>query len=64
MGDKDNENKKEKKNPAPLARSVRRKKKKGPAAAVKIPTGDIPVMFVTWSIHHSYVIHTYWTSCV
>jgi len=38
MGDKDNENKKEKKNPAPLARSVRRKKKKGPAAAVKIPT--------------------------
>ena len=56
MGDKDNENKKEKKNPAPLARSVRRKKKKGPAAAVKIPTGDIPVMIVTWSIRHSYCV--------
>ena len=36
MGDKPEEEKKEKKNPAP-AKVTKRKKKKGPAAAVKIP---------------------------
>ncbi len=44
MSDNPNNNKdadkKTKKNPAPTARSVKRRKKKGPANAVKIPQGN------------------------
>jgi hypothetical protein len=37
MGDDDKNNKK--KNPAPTPRSIRRKRKKGPTASVKVPLG-------------------------
>ncbi len=39
MGDKGNDEKK-KKNPAPVARSATRRKKKGPVNVVKIPVGN------------------------
>ena len=39
MADKDNENSK-KKNPPPIGKTIRKKRRKGPAAAVKIPLGN------------------------
>lgn len=44
MGDKENPDK-NKKNPAPAAKTLKRRKKKGPAAAVKIPTGKFRKKF-------------------
>ena len=43
MGDK--ESKKEKKNTPAMGKTMRRKKKKGPAAAVKIPSGSISISY-------------------
>lgn len=44
MGDNGNNNRNneepKKKNPAPVPRSVKRRKKKGPAASVKVPQGN------------------------
>ena len=41
MGDKENNNEKPAKKAAPVAMAPKRKRKKGPAAAVKIPQGDL-----------------------
>lgn len=50
MGDK--ESKKEKKNNVPMGKTMRRKKKKGPTAAVKIPSGYYDNVFTIYNIDY------------